>query len=63
MILREIHCDRCEAVEKEKIENTGWNGWGAISGLKFEESSREAAYLCPKCMQELIDNFLNKDGE
>jgi hypothetical protein len=62
MILREIHCDRCKASQKETMENQGWPGWGAISGLMFEESGRDTAYLCPKCMG-LIKKFLNEGGD
>jgi hypothetical protein len=61
MILKQITCDICYAIELETEENAGWKGWGQLQGAAIDDFPNPN--LCPKCLSQaasFLDSLKNK---
>ena len=58
-ILRTIRCDICGKEELEPATNAGWQGWGALHGVRLNDADNPN--LCPDCLGKVAE-FANKIG-
>lgn len=55
-ILRVIKCDVCGKEQVEEQINGGWVGWGALHGIKLNDTENPS--LCPPCLNK-VAKFIN----
>lgn len=65
MILRTIKCSvkGCSQAYTEKTSNSGFPGWGHISGVYNDKTDEYVAHLCPSHLKIVIIKLLNAGME